>query len=242
MTKLASGSLDDMQRQLRVGARAVARAGLVHAYGHCSVRLDAEHILVTAPRPLGLLAVGEPGDMIAVSEPLPDGVLGEVRIHQAIYRRRADVEAICRIQPPTVVTLSTMGITPRARHGFGAYFAPAPPLWSSPALVRDDPSAEGVAAALGEHAPAIVLRGNGAVVAASSLQRAVVLAWYLEDAARVELAVRQVSAESGHEMTAEEATKRAIWQGGLAERMWDHLTDGDPEHLPNQAIDNAEEE
>ncbi len=233
MTKLASGALDEVQRQLRVGARAVARAGLVHAYGHCSVRLDDEHFLVTAPRPLGLLGVDEPGDVIALSAPLPDGVLGEVRIHQAIYRRRADVEAICRIQPPTVVTLSTMGITPRARHGFGAYFAPAPPLWSSPALVRDDTSAEGVASALGASAPAIVLRGNGAVVTADSLQRAVVLAWYLEDAAKVELAARQLSAEPGDEMTAEEATQRAIWRGGLAERMWDHLTDGDPEHVSN---------
>lgn len=233
MTKLASGSLDDVQRQLRIGARAVARAGLVHAYGHCSVRLDDERFLVTAPRPLGLLGVDEPGDMVTLSGPLPDGVLGEVRIHQAVYRRRPDVEAICRIQPPAVVTLSTMGITPRARHGFGAYFAPAPPLWPSPALVRDDASADGVASALGQGAAAIVLRGNGAVVAASSLRRAVVLAWYLEDAARVELAVRQVSAERGDELTADEASERAIWQGGLAERMWDHLTDGDPEHVSN---------
>lgn len=229
MTKLASDRMDEVQRQLRVGARAVARAGLVHAYGHCSVRLDDEHFLVTAPRPLGLLGVDEPGDVVARSEPLPDGVLGEVRMHQAIYRRRDDVQAICRVTPPTVVTLSTMGVTPRARHGFGAYFAPAPPLWPSPALVRDDPSADGVAAALGERAPAIVLRGNGAVVTGNSLMRAVVLAWYLEDAARVELAVRQATAQSGGELTADEATQRAIWHGGIAERMWDHLTHGDPE-------------
>lgn len=230
MTAVASGSLDEIQRQLRVGARAVARAGLVHAYGHCSVRLDDGHCLVTAPRPLGLLGVDEPGDVVALSEPLPDGVLGEVRIHQAIYRRRNDVEAICRVTPPTVVTLSTMGVTPRARHGFGAYFAPAPPLWSSPALVRDDSSADGVATGLGYHASAIVLRGNGAVVTGGSLMQAVVLAWYLEDAARVELAVRQAKAESDGELTPEEATQRATWRGGLAERMWDYLTDGDPEN------------
>lgn len=208
----------------------MARAGLVHAYGHCSVRLDDKHCLVTAPRPLGLLGVDEPGDMVSLREPLPEGVLGEVRIHQAIYRRRNDVEAICRITPPTVVTLSTMGVTPRARHGFGAYFAPAPPLWASPALVRDDPSAEGVASALGDQAPAIVLRGNGAVVTGSSLMQAVVLAWYLEDAARVELAVRQAKAEADGELTPEEAAQRAIWHGGIAERMWDYLTHGDPEH------------
>ncbi len=230
MTKLVEDSLHELQRRLRVGARAVARAGLVHAYGHCSVRIDSEHFLVTAPRPLGLLGIDEPGDVVALSEPLPEGVLGEVRIHQAIYRRRDDVQAICRVQSPVVVTLSTMGITPRARHGFGAYFAPAPPLWPSPALVRDDASAEGVAAALGDRAPAIVLRGNGAVVTGSSLMPAVVLAWYLEDAARVELAARQTMTRPDGELTAEEAGQRAIWHGGLAERMWDHLTHGDPEH------------
>ncbi len=230
MTQLTSGSLDEIQRQLRVGARAVARANLVHAYGHCSVRLDDDHCLVTAPRPLGLLGVDEPGDVVSLSEPLPDGVLGEVRIHQAIYRRRNDVEAICRVTPPTVVTLSTMGVTPRARHGFGTYFAPAPPLWSSPALVRDDRLADGVAVCLGDDAQAVVLRGNGAVVTGSSLMQAVVLAWYLEDAARVELAVRQTKAEVGDELTPEEAAERAIWHGGIAERMWDYLTHGDPEN------------
>lgn len=232
MTKLANHSLDEVQRQLRIGARAVARAGLVHAYGHCSVRIDDEHFLVTAPRPLGLLGVDEPGDIVARSGPLPDGVLGEVRIHQAIYRRRDDVQAICRIQPTTVVALSTMGITPRARHGFGAYFAPAPPLWPSPTLVRDDASANGVAAALGDRAPAIVLRGNGAVVTGSSLMRAVVLAWYLEDAAKVELAARQTMTDPDGELTTEEVAERATWHGGLADRMWDHLTNGDPEHEP----------
>jgi len=34
------------------GRRALARAGLVHAYGHCSVRLDAHHFLVSPAKPL----------------------------------------------------------------------------------------------------------------------------------------------------------------------------------------------
>ena len=38
-------------------------------------------------------------------------------------------------------------------------------------------------------ARAIVMRGNGAVAVGASLEEAVVMAWYLEDAARVELAV-----------------------------------------------------
>src|ERR1700687_3263558 len=35
----------------------------------------------------------------------------------------------------------------------------------------------------------IVMRGNGAVTVGASIEEALVMAWYLEDAARVELAV-----------------------------------------------------
>jgi HCOMODA/2-hydroxy-3-carboxy-muconic semialdehyde decarboxylase len=219
------------ERELRVAGRALAGAGLVHAYGHCSVRLDSRHCLVNAPRPLGLLEPGDGGDVIAIDKPLPEGILGEVRMHQAIYRSRPNSLAICRVTPATVTTLSTMGLTPRARHGFGSYFAPAPPLWPGTALVRDDETAEQVAVTLGNSAPAIVLRGNGAIVTAATLPQTVVLAWYLEDAARVELAVRQTPSDIGIELTAEEAATRATWSGGLIDRMWDFLTSGDPEQL-----------
>ena len=46
--------LEELQRDLRIAARALARAGLVTAYGHCSVRLDADCFLVCAAKPMGL--------------------------------------------------------------------------------------------------------------------------------------------------------------------------------------------
>jgi HCOMODA/2-hydroxy-3-carboxy-muconic semialdehyde decarboxylase len=180
---------------------------------------------------MGLLATGEPGATVSIEGSLPDGVLGEVRTHQAIYRRRPDVGGICRVQPPATMALSALRLTPRARHGFSAYFAPAPPLWDNPLLVRTDDAADQVAATLGE-ARAIVLRGNGAVTAGASLPQAVVLAWYLEDSARLELAVRAASTSGGAdpvELSAAESEARASWDGGILERMWDYLTAGDPE-------------
>jgi len=80
-------------------------------------------------------------------------------------------------------------------------------------------------------ARAIVMRGNGAVTVGGSLQEAVVTAWYLEDAARVELAVLS-SGVAGLELTPDEARDRAITSGNIVERMWDWLTAGDPEALP----------
>jgi HCOMODA/2-hydroxy-3-carboxy-muconic semialdehyde decarboxylase len=53
---------------------------------------------------------------------------------------------------------------------------------------------------------------------------------FLEDAARVELAALSAGlADKAPRMTEEQAKTRATWQGRIAERMWDYLTDGDPE-------------
>jgi HCOMODA/2-hydroxy-3-carboxy-muconic semialdehyde decarboxylase len=207
---------------IRSASRAIGRAGLAHAYGHCSLRLNAREFLVSPAKPLGMVSNTDLPVIVPVEGPLPADVLGEVRIHQQIYQVRGDVCGIVRFQSPKVVSLSTLGRSPHARHGFGSYFAPQPPFWSDPRLVRDDERAAAVARTLAG-ARAIVLRGNGAVVVGSSLQEACVLAWYLEDAARVELDVL-ASGEPGNVLSPAEAADRATMQGRIIERMWDWLT------------------
>lgn len=217
------------QRQLRIAARALGRHGLAHAYGHCSVRLDAGHFLVCAARPMGLIGAGEAGQVVAVDGALPAGVLGEVRLHQQIYRRRPHVQAVARSMPPALMALGTAGRTPRARHGLGAYFGEGAALWDDPQLVRDDSLAAAVIDAMGE-ANAVVMRGNGVVVAANSLPEVVALTWYLEDAARLELAVCGAGLEKESKvLDAAERDLRATSAGGIFERMWEYLTSGDPE-------------
>ena len=211
---------------VKVAARAIARAGLAHAYGHCSVRLDAHHCLVSPAKPMGLVGDADVPIRVAIDGPLPAEVLGEVRIHQQVYRRRPEVRGIVRFQSPKLVSLSALGHTPRVHHGFGSYFAPQPPLWRDPRLVRDDARAAEVASLLGA-ARAIVLRGNGAVAVGGSLQEACVLSWYLEDAARVELDVL-ASGIPGLVFDADESAARATMQGRIFERMWDWLTSADP--------------
>jgi hypothetical protein len=120
---------------------------------------------------MGLIEDCEGGTVVPVDG--APAVLGEVRMHQQIYRRRLDVGAICRFMSPHVMALAAMGETPRARHGFGAYFYPQPPMWQDPQLVRNDSSAQGVAETLGS-APAIVVGVNGAVTAAPDMPRACV--------------------------------------------------------------------
>lgn len=207
------------ERLVQQAAAALARAGLVHAYGHVSTRIDADRFLVCAAGPLGL--VGErAGTEVATTGPLPDGVLGEVRAHQAIYRRRPDVAGICRIMPAATMALSTQGIVPLARHGIGAIVGDIA-LWDDPRLLRDDALADRLAQALGDRA-AIVMRGNGAITVGDSLEQAVAVAWFLEDAARVEERVRAIGGTRA--LDPAEVVARTGFAGGVVERMWDYLT------------------
>lgn len=208
----------------------MARHGLAHAYGHVSVRTAADRFLVSPARPLGTVGPGEAGVEVPLDGDLPAGALPEVRIHREIYRNRPEVGGVCRVQSPSVMALSALRETPRVMHGLGAYFAPKAPLWPGVALVRDDTQAEKVAAMMGQGA-AIVLSGNGSVTAAASVEEAACLAFFLEDAARIELALLPARGAGldAREYSADEAAARAIKAGGLFERMWHYLCFGDPE-------------
>lgn len=233
-------SRDAQQRRLRIAARALGRHGLAHAYGHCSVRLDADHFLVCAARPMGLIAAGEPGLIVPVSGPLPPGVLGEVRLHQQLYQRRPEARAVARSMPPALMALGTARRTPRPRHGMGSYFGAGAALWDDPQLIRDDSLAGAAIDAMANH-NALVMRGNGVVVVADSLPKVVCLTWFLEDAARLELAV--LGAGLGNDsvvLTSAETERRATTTGGIFERMWEYLIHGDPELRPQEGPDRIE--
>jgi len=221
--------MQDTQLIVRKMARALDRGGLAAAYGHCSMRLDEATFLVCASKPMGLIAAGEDGTCVNIRGPLPDGVLGEVRMHQAVYAARPDVKAICRFVSPQLTALAALGRIPQARHGFGAYFYPQAPMHTNPALVRDDAAAAQVAELLGSGA-GVVISINGALTAAQTPAQALALAWYLEDSARVELAALASGlADSAPRLSQQQALSRATWQGNVAERMWDYLCRGDPE-------------
>ena len=217
------------EKRVRLAARALARHGLVHAYGHVSARLDQKRFLVCAAKPMGTIKENENGSVVEINKPLPKGVLGEVRCHQTIYATRPGINGICRIFPRNVMTLSTFRLTPKARLGFGAYFFPQPPLWDDPLLIRDDFQAKKFAEKLG-NAKAIVMRGNGAICVAPTIEESVVLGFYLEESANTELAVLANSTKvESTVFTHEQAMVRATGSGRIYERMWDYLTDNDPE-------------
>lgn len=220
--------MEELARTTRIAARALGRAGLVHAYGHCSARVDGDRFLVCPPVPMAHVQVGQACTEVPVDGALPDGVLGEVRLHQQIYRRRPGAGGVVRFMGPSMMALAALGRVPGIRHGFGTYFTPRVGFWDDIQLVRDDARAVGVIDAMGDSA-GVIMRGNGAVVAGETLPEAVGLAWYLEDMCRVELAALSSGLTDLPVILPAEAKARATRQGRIFERMWDYLSYGDPE-------------
>ena len=221
--------IEKTQTRVRMAARALGRNDLGHAYGHVSARLNEDSFLVCAAKPMGLITAEDQGTVVPLDGPLPDGVLGEVRCHQQIYKRRKDVNGIARTFLRDVMTLSTFERTPKPRIGFASYFAPQPPLWNDPLLLRDDRMAGELAETLGQ-ARAIVMRGNGCILTGVTVEEAIVMAFYLEEAAKTELAVIASGQEEKSLVYSDtQAESRAVSSGQIFERMWDYLTHGDPE-------------
>ena len=62
------------------------------------------------------------------------------------------------------------------------------------------------------------------------MEEAIVMAFYLEEAATTELAIMASGQEEHSLVFSDEQSKaRAVSSGQIFERMWDYLTYGDPE-------------
>ncbi len=206
---------------LAAACAVLTRADLVTAFGHVSVRLDDDRMLITPPVPLRSV---DPDRCITVGldvDALPPGTPQEAWLHLAVYRTRPDVHSICRAQPERVTALTAGGIaiTPITGH---AVLAGAPvPVSPDAVLVRDAAAGARAAAALGM-SHALVLRGNGAVTVGTDLGAAVARMWLLDRAARsVQIAATGVPTP----LTDEEIANWRCAAPELLQRIWAHLSE-----------------
>jgi ribulose-5-phosphate 4-epimerase/fuculose-1-phosphate aldolase len=176
-------------------ARMLARAGLVDAFGHVSVR-EGSSVWISSTRPL--LGLG-PEDVVELD---PDGqvVSGpdddlpiEAPLHRAIYAARADIGAIARGHPPNAVAWGTGTQGLPLLHGLGALAGLRVPNHPDVDLIADDASAKAAAATL-DGCVAMLLRANGALAVGATAVEAATRLFYLEDRARVALRSTDVAA------------------------------------------------
>jgi ribulose-5-phosphate 4-epimerase/fuculose-1-phosphate aldolase len=204
---------------LLAAARALACAGLVTAFGHVAERAGDGALRITPPRPLGSLGPHDAAREVALgAAELPAGVPREAWIHDAVLRARPDVGAVCRAQPAAATAAAAAGLAIRPLHGQGAFVGPAVPVHDDARLVRSRAQGEALADALGD-APAVLLRGNGAVTVGASPGEAVARMWVLEASAELNL-------RAGPAARALEEDELRAWEAVAPEilgRIWAYL-------------------
>jgi HCOMODA/2-hydroxy-3-carboxy-muconic semialdehyde decarboxylase len=204
-------------------ANMLARHGLVTAFGHVSTRVADDRFAITPPVALG--TVDGSTELIEVeiaAATLPSGAPGETWMHVAIYRARPDVTAVARAQPPASHPGSALPGPLVPAHGQGAWLGSPLAVYDDARLVRTETAGAAVAGALGA-APAVLLRGNGAVAVGTDPREAATAHWVIEQTCSHLLRVASVAA---HRLTDDEISAwRTTWPE-LWPRLWAYLDSG----------------
>jgi HCOMODA/2-hydroxy-3-carboxy-muconic semialdehyde decarboxylase len=193
-----SAAASDIVADLVDGNRILAMEGVLDGRGHISVRkpgdpsrfLLARSIapeLVTADDILEYGANGEPIDARGRDS------YRERYIHSEIYRARPDVQAIVHSHTPSMIPFAASDVSLRAMYHMAAFVADGVPVFDirkaagvTDLLVKDAPLGRALAKSLGAK-PAVLMRGHGVVVTASSIPNVVGRSVYLDLNARAQL-------------------------------------------------------
>ena len=214
----ARGHADAAARRAEIAtaARALARLGYVHAFGHVSA-IIGRSVLITPTRPplpaqssADILEVGLDGTVLsgdAEARPL------EVVLHLGIYRARPDVQAICRAHPPAAALWWGEALPP-VEHGFGGIVGTLA-AYDGSDLIHTMALGAAAAQALGS-ASALFLRGNGALTVGRDVGEAAARMWSLEE--RCAYALRRPGRPSP--FSEDELRLRQRWFAAEAARAW----------------------
>ena len=178
------------RRDVAATARMVVSAGLVEGFGHVSARTE-RGFLITSTLPMPECTAG---DVIAVDSGV--AVRGPVELlpleapmHDAIYRSRSGVGAICRGHPPFAVIWGTTNEPLPLLHGLGGIAGATVQVHPEIELIKSAEYADRVAETLGDDF-SILLAANGALSVGSDLLEAATRLWFLEERARVVIQAR----------------------------------------------------
>lgn len=179
----------ELRDEMVAACRVLTFFDMVQGFGHVSARIPGtDRWLITPRKALGLVEAAELVELDMEGRQ----VGGEGRpplesvMHLAVYRRRADVLAMCRAHPPYVAAYACAATPISAAHGFGANLGAVVPVFAKPFLITDAELAEGVAEALGQ-GDAVILQANGMLATGESVPDACVKALFLEEMARAQL-------------------------------------------------------
>lgn len=207
MTLLAAGLRAQIPaavlEELVTANRILASEGVLDGYGHVSVRNPANpnrYFLSRAAAP-GLVTAADIVEYDLDSNPVSNPAAAnysERFIHGEIYRSRPEVNAVVHCHCSEVIPFANTGVPLRPMHHMGWFIGQGVPVFeirksaaSSDMLIRTPALGKALAAAL-ERKTAVLMRGHGAAVAATSLHLVVGMTYYLNLNARLQYQAMQL--------------------------------------------------
>ena len=188
--------------ELVVANHILANEGVLDGYGHVSVRSPTDpnrYLLARAGAP-GLVTVADITDYDLDSRPMTASAgagYSERFIHGEIYKARPDVMAVVHCHCPEVIPFGATTVPMRPLYHMGYFIGEGVPVFEirkaggTDMLVRTPELGRALAQSLGEKS-AVLMRGHGAAVAATSLHLVVGKAYYLNLNARLQMQALQL--------------------------------------------------
>jgi ribulose-5-phosphate 4-epimerase/fuculose-1-phosphate aldolase len=181
----------------------LANEGVLDGYGHVSVRSPTDprrYLLARAGAP-GLVTIADIAEYDLDSQPVTASAAAgytERFIHGEIYKARPDVTAVVHCHCPEVIPFGATTVPMRPLYHMGYFIGEGVPVFEirkaggTDMLVRTAELGRALAQSLGDKS-AVLMRGHGAAVAASSLHLVVGKAYYLNLNARLQMQAMQLS-------------------------------------------------
>jgi L-fuculose-phosphate aldolase len=214
----------ELRQQLADALTMMERAEVIDFNGHMSCRLPGTaHILINSGKSVrSALSADDIIEIDLDGRPVGHEVVPpmEFHLHAAIYRRRADVNAVAHTHPLWSTLFSSAGQAVEPVTMQAAVMGPVQ-TFAKTASINQRPLAEELAEALGPHR-VIMLRSHGAVTVGADIVESFVLAIYLEETARRQYLARAIG--TPYTLSAEEvATIGAnLRRPHLLRKVWDY--------------------
>jgi HCOMODA/2-hydroxy-3-carboxy-muconic semialdehyde decarboxylase len=221
-------------RKLVAANRILAHEGVVDAFGHVSVRdpRDATRFVLSRSRSPALVELADLMEFTldgAAVDARGRTPYGERMIHAAVYAARPDVVSVVHHHAYGVLPFTITDEPLRPVVHTASVIGTEIPVWDirtkfggTDMLVRSLEQGRDLAATLADHT-CVLIRGHGAVVVGTSIERAVLTAIYLEVNAKVLLGALPLGTTEG--LSAEEIAKSSAAQfSPLAlDRSWEYF-------------------
>lgn len=218
-------------RELVTANRILFRHRVVDAFGHVSVRHDADpsRFLLSRNRAPALVEAGDIVEFHLDGTPVNAGgraVYLERFIHGEIYRARPDVMAVVHSHAPAVVPFGiAREVSLRPVWHMSGFLGQHTPVFEireciehSDLLIRSNALGAALADSLAGHA-VVLMRGHGATVVGESLRQVVFRAVYTQLNAELQFQALQLGEVNYLNDGEVEATTRSV--GSQLDRAWD---------------------